>query len=208
MPPLRSSSRLRLLARVRRAPEDHPAGHADEQDAVEHAHQADVQPHVAVEDVAELVRDHALELVARQVADAAAGDADDRVARRVAGGEGVDPVLLVHQVDRRHGRARGDRHLLDDVEDLPLVGVGRLRRERPAAEHLGDGVPAARQRGDPVQAAAADQQQRPRRHDAEQGRVPEDVARGRRGPRSPRRRGSRRRRRTSSRTISTTAAAK
>ena len=39
------------------------------------------QPHVAVEDVAELVGNHALEFVAVELLEAAAGDADRRVAR-------------------------------------------------------------------------------------------------------------------------------
>ena len=88
------------------------------------------EPHISVEDVAEFVGDDPLELVAREVPDAAARDADDGVARRVSRGEGVDPVFLLEQIDRRHGRAGCDGHLLDDVEDLPLVGIGRLGRER------------------------------------------------------------------------------
>ena len=54
------------VAATHRAPEDDPAGQADHQDAEEHAHQPDVEPHVAVQDVAELVCDHPLQLVARE----------------------------------------------------------------------------------------------------------------------------------------------
>ena len=60
---------------------DAVADHADDQDAVEHADQPDVQPHVAVEDVAELVGDHALQLVAGEVLQRAPGDADHGVVR-------------------------------------------------------------------------------------------------------------------------------
>ncbi len=153
--------------------EDDPAGHADQEDAVEHADQADVEPHVPVEDVAELVRDHALEFVAGEVLDAAASDADDGVARRVSRCERVDPVLALEQVHRRHRSTGRDRHLLDDVQDLSLVGIGRLGREGAPSHHLGYAMAAAGQRGDPVHAAAADQGQRPQRHRREQAGVPE-----------------------------------
>ena len=60
---------------------------------MQQADQPDVQPHVAVEDVAELVGDDALQLVAGELLGAAAGDRHHRVAGRVAGGEGVDRLL-------------------------------------------------------------------------------------------------------------------
>ena len=174
MPPFRSpSSRPAVGATPARAPEDDPAGHADQKNAVEHADQADVQPHVAVEDVAELVGDDPLQLVARQVADTTTGHANHGVARRVAGGEGVDAVLLLHQIDGRHRRPGGDGHLLDDVEDLALVGVGRRGREGTPAHQLGHVVPAAGQRGDPEEASTADQGEHRRRHGREEPRVPE-----------------------------------
>ena len=60
--------------RVGRTAEQDPADQAQKQDAVQHADQANVQPHVAVEDVAEFVGDHALQLVAVSCSSAAAGD--------------------------------------------------------------------------------------------------------------------------------------
>ncbi len=158
---------------IGRRSKDDPAGQADQQDAVQHADQSKVQSHVSVEDVTELVRDDPLELVAVEVLDTAPRDADDGVARRVSRGEGIDPVFVLEQIHRRHRRAGGDGHLLDDVEDLPLVGIGGLVRERAPAHHLGHAVAAPGQRGDPVQAAAADQGQRSQRHHREQARVPE-----------------------------------
>ena len=66
-----------------------------------------------------------LQLVAGQVSGCSRGvTRDDGVAGRVPGGEGVDPVLVLEQVDRWHRRARGDGHLLDDVQEPALVGVG------------------------------------------------------------------------------------
>jgi hypothetical protein len=95
-----------------------------------------VQPHVAVQDVAEFVADDALQFVARQKFHAAARDGDGRVAGLVAGGEGVDAVLVVHDIDLRHGHAGGDGHFLDDVEQLAFVGIGRVRIDQPRAHHF------------------------------------------------------------------------
>ena len=50
--------------------------------AVQHADQPQIEPHVAVENVAELVGDDALQLVARELLGTAARDADHGVARR------------------------------------------------------------------------------------------------------------------------------
>ena len=44
----------------------------------------------------------------------------------VTGGEGVDAVFLVHDIDLRHGHAGGDGHFLDDIEQLAFVGIGRV----------------------------------------------------------------------------------
>jgi hypothetical protein len=91
------------------------------------SHEPEVQPHVAVQDVAEFVADDTLQFVAREQLHAAARDGDGGVAGLVAGGEGVDAVLLVHDIDLRHRHAGGDGHFLDDVEQLAFVGIGRVR---------------------------------------------------------------------------------
>ena len=49
-----------MHAAVEDAAAQDTADHGDADDAEQHAHQANVQPHVAVEDVAELVRDDSL----------------------------------------------------------------------------------------------------------------------------------------------------
>ena len=127
---------------------------------MDEADQPDVEPHVAVEDVAELVGDDALQLVAGELAQAAAGDGHHGVGRGEARGEGVDAVL-VEDVDRRDRDSRGDGHLLDDVEQTLLVAVGGVGRHEPPAEQLGDrGAPALAQlagscRGCPGRSASA-----------------------------------------------------
>ena len=137
------------------------ADQAHQQDAVQHADQPQVEPHVAVEDVAELVGDDALQLVARELLGTAARDADDGVAGREAGGERVDALLLVEQKHGRHGHAGGEGHFLDDVQQPALDGIGRVRINAPAAEPLGDDGAAAGQLSDLEQAAAADERKRP-----------------------------------------------
>ena len=106
---------------------------------MQQAHEADVHAHVAVQDVAELVADHALQLVARELVERAAGDGDGGVAGRQPGGEGVEPRLVLEHVDGGHRDAGGDGHLLDDIEQLALAQVGGLRVDRAPAGALGDG---------------------------------------------------------------------
>ncbi len=75
---------------------------------------------------------------------------------RVAGGEGVDPVSSSITVDRRDRHARGDRHLLDDVEEPPLVRVAGRGLDPRAAEHLRDRFAALAELGDLEEARESD----------------------------------------------------
>ena len=68
----------------------------------------------------------------------APGHGHDGVARRQAGGEGIDRRLVVEDVDGRHGRPGSDRHLLDDIEELVLLRVGRVGVDPAAPDALGD----------------------------------------------------------------------
>ena len=61
--------------------QQHAADHGQAQDAENDAHEAEIEPHVAVEDVAELVADDALQFVALERGDATARDADGGVVR-------------------------------------------------------------------------------------------------------------------------------
>jgi hypothetical protein len=145
-------------------PLEHPAhhelaDHRDHEDAGDEADQAEVEPHVAVEDVAELVPDDALELVAREVVQRAPAHGDHGVAGRVAGGERVDGRLVVEHVHGRDRCARGDGHLLDDVEQPPLGQARAGRVDQPAAKHRGHGLAAVAQHHH--------LEQRPRRDDRE-----------------------------------------
>jgi hypothetical protein len=78
-----------------------------------------VEAHVAVEDVAELVADDALQFVAGELFERAAGDGDDGVARGEAGGEGVERGLVVEHVDGGTG-----------VPEAMAISSTTLRRRR------------------------------------------------------------------------------
>src|SRR5204862_8282774 len=95
-----------VAAAAGRAAQYPVADHGDDQDAVQETHQPDVQTHVAVQRVAELVGDDALQLVAGEEVQAPAGHPDHRVAGAEARGEGVDALLRVQPEHRRHGPAR------------------------------------------------------------------------------------------------------
>src|SRR5207244_3928739 len=62
----------RADAAARERPEHAAPGEADDEDAENDSGEAEVEPHVAVEDVAELVADHALQLVAGELVERAA----------------------------------------------------------------------------------------------------------------------------------------
>ena len=144
------------LARTPAEHQDLAADQAQRQDPEQNAHQADVQAHVAVEDVAVLVGDHALQLVAVELVQGAAGDRHRRVGWGISGGERVDRRLLLHHEDRRHGHAGRDRHLLDHVAQPPQLRIdGVLGHRHPAHLHR-HRRPTAAQRGDAVQRGQAD----------------------------------------------------
>jgi hypothetical protein len=155
-------------------PQDPVADHGDDQDAVQEAHQPQVQPHVAVQRVAELVGDDALELVPGQKVQAAAGHADHRVPRAEAGGERVDALLRVEHVHRGHGHARGQGHLLDHVQQPALLEVARVGLDRPPAEQAAHGGAASAQGRDLVEGAGGDHGQG-QGGDPDEGRQVPDV---------------------------------
>ena len=81
---------------------------------------------------------YSLDFLSVEIFEAPTGDGHHGVARLVAGGEGVDARLVIHDVDRRNGDARGQGHLFHDVQQSAFVEVVGLRIDDPAAEHRGD----------------------------------------------------------------------
>ncbi len=133
------------------------ADDAQRENAEQQADQADVQVHVAVQHVAEFVRDHALQLVAVEFVQAALRHAHRGVGRRVARGEGVDAGLVLHHPDFRHRHARGDRHFLDHVAQFFPLRVGGVRGYRRSIHTARHRAAATAQGGDAEERAQSDQ---------------------------------------------------
>ena len=87
-----------------------------------------VQAHVAVQDVAELVRDDALKLGAVEALERAASHGDRRVGVGEPGRERIDAGFLLEHEDLRNGQPGCERHLLDDVDEARSSGVRPPRR--------------------------------------------------------------------------------
>ena len=133
-------------AAARREPQDRARDHRNHGEAEEEPDQPRAEPHVAVQDMAELMGDDALQLVAVEVHERASRDRDRGVGGTVSRCECVDAGLAVEHVDLRHGNPRGDRHLLDDVPEPPPQRIGRVGADSRAAELLRDLAAACRER--------------------------------------------------------------
>jgi hypothetical protein len=94
-PPRRPAAATAPTAGVEQAPADN----REEQDSEQQPHQPDVQPHVAIQDVAELVGNDALQFITVQPLQCAPGHTDRGVIDREPRREGVDALLLVEHVD-------------------------------------------------------------------------------------------------------------
>ena len=92
--------------------------------------------HVAVGDVAHLVREHGLGLLLRHAVQQAGADRDQRGVAARAGGERVR-LRRIEDADLRHADAGGLRLALHGVDEPALGGVGRLRDDPHAHHALG-----------------------------------------------------------------------
>jgi hypothetical protein len=80
-----------------------PADHRQHQDAEQDADEADVQAHVAIEDVAELMGDHTLQFGTVEGFQCTPGHGHGRVGGAVAGREGVYARFLLQYIDSGTG---------------------------------------------------------------------------------------------------------
>ena len=114
-------------------------------DADQHRRQAH-QPHVAVADVGDLVRHHALELAPVEQRQQAGGGRDVGVLRVAAGGEGVGRHVVDDVDVGRLRQAGADRGVLHGAVQLGLLGL----RHRVRAGRGGDDLARAEVREDAV----------------------------------------------------------
>ena len=61
---------------------------------MQYSNHANVGPHIAIKDVGEFMSNDPLKFVPAQVLDGASSDPNDRIAREITRGKGVDPGLL------------------------------------------------------------------------------------------------------------------
>ena len=101
--------------RIRGGTQNIVARQANDENAVQHTHQADVEPHVAVKDMAELMGDDTLQLLAVQMVDQSLGHPDDCIARCETGRKGIDARFTGEDIHRRCRYAGRDRHFFHYV---------------------------------------------------------------------------------------------
>ena len=97
----------------------------DHEQAEDPRREPHVDLHVAVQDVAELVADDGLQLVAVEIVERALRHRDRGFVGRMTGREGVDALLFGQHEDLRLADARRDGHFLDDVEQALALEIAR-----------------------------------------------------------------------------------
>jgi hypothetical protein len=137
--------------------EQKAARECDQQQPEQDADEAGVEPHVAIQNMRELMRDHALQFVTRQSRQRAAGHSDHCVLDRVTGGKSVDGGFVVHHEHAWHRYAGGNRHFLDHVEEAAIEQVAGGWIDLARTHHFGDDLTAAPQRVQLPRRAAGDQ---------------------------------------------------
>ncbi len=114
------------------------------------AHQPQVERHVSIEDVAELVTHDPLQLLARELLQRAVGDDDHRLVGRVPRDQGIDRGFALQEIHRWHGDAGSDRHFLHHIEQPPLGRAALPGIDIARAEQLGDRLAALAQLPDAI----------------------------------------------------------
>lgn len=141
---------------------------------MQYPHEAHVESHVAIEDVAELVGDHALKLVAGEAVECAACDRHHCRARMVAGGKGVDRGLVLQHIHRWRRNTGSNRHLVGEVDQPALGRIRGIACHQPPTQRACHRLAAASgQRGDLPGRAPADDAPYRQRDDQEQAGLPQ-----------------------------------
>ena len=146
-----------------------PADQREQQDAEQGTHQPNVDTHVAVQYVAELVCDHTLQFGAIELLQGSPGDRHRGVRGRVAGGECVDAGFLLKHVNLGHRHTRSQRDFLDHVAQTAPVDIPRVGLDQRAAKLPRDLATARPQAGRLEQAGQADNGDTGNRAAAQQG---------------------------------------
>ena len=108
---------------------------AHHQDAEQHPDQADVQAHVAIENMTELMRDHALQLIPIEPVQRAPGHRHHRIRWREPRRKGIDGSFVLQHVELGYWHAGGNRNFFHHIAQPPQRRVGGVGRH-PTATHL------------------------------------------------------------------------
>ena len=119
--------------------EEASSNNRNPQDPMKPADESQVQLHVAIKNVTELMRDDPLQFIARQKLHRAFRHSNHGVFRPKAGGKGVDAGFAIQHINRRHRNTRRDRHLLDDVLQFALIRLRRRLRQLAATHRQRNG---------------------------------------------------------------------
>ncbi len=113
--------------------------------------------------------DHTLQLVAVELGQRTASNCDGRIGRSETGRECVDSGFARHDEQSRRRDTRGQRHLLDDVDESAQLRISGRRVDWHRADSRGDGRSALPKRKRLEEHAAGDDQKRYRRDDDDDG---------------------------------------
>ena len=91
-------------------------------DTVQNPHQADVDPHVAIQYVTKLMGNNALQLLAVQLLNRPLSNSNDRITRREPRRKSIDPRLPCQQINRWRGRSRCYCHFFNNIKQSALIG--------------------------------------------------------------------------------------
>ena len=135
----------RVAAVTRRDLQDHAPDQPDHEQPEYPPHELYVEAHVPVQDMTELVPDDSLQLIPAETIERALRDGDRRICRTMASGECIDAGLLLEHIHLGHRHARGDRHLLHDIEKPLPLQVRCIARYRDATQRARHDATAAAQ---------------------------------------------------------------
>ena len=82
------------------------------------SHQAQINAHIAVQDMTEFMTDDALQFIAVELLQGTVGHRYDGVLLTKPSGESVDAFFMVEDIHLRHRHTGSDRHFFDHVDQL------------------------------------------------------------------------------------------
>src|SRR6266550_1574052 len=107
-------------------PDEYSTDNRQTKNSKNQAHETQIDSHVTIENVTELMADHSLQFVAGKHFHTATRHADGCIACRMPGRKRVDPSFAIHDVNLWDGDAGSDRHFFHNVQQLALIGVARV----------------------------------------------------------------------------------